>query len=481
MPEKTLSQGPKIGLFTLIMISAALVIAVRGFPTEAVTGYHMLFFCITAGLLFFLPVGLVSAELATGWPEEGGVYVWAKEAFGERIGFLCIWWQWFFMMLLSVAILFFLGGSLAYIFRPSLATNRPFLIAVLCLVIWGATIINLRGMKASSTMSTVGFLGGVLLPALLIILLGVVHLVQGKPVAFDMSFSLSSVVPDFREIGSFVMLLTFMMMFFGIEASASHAAEVRNPKRSFPIAIFVVLIINFLINIMGSLSVAAVVPAEEMSLISGLMEAFERFFGEFGLAWLVKPAAFLVVLGAIGQIITWCLGPIKGISADARQGGLPPFFQKENHRGVPVRLLVLQAGIITVVGCTLLVMPNLNSAFWAANALAVSVYMFMYGALMLSGIQLRYKRPEVPRSFRVPGRGNSGMWVICIACLGMILLAIGLAIIPPPELNFARPGQFAVLVVCTQVVTILLPLLIFHRRKPEWNISESLPEQGGEA
>ena len=96
---KKASNARKINLFTLVMISAALTLSVRSFPTEAETGMHMIIFALIAAIFFFIPVSLVSAELATGWPKEGGIYIWIKKAFGDRLGFVGIWLQWSYMII----------------------------------------------------------------------------------------------------------------------------------------------------------------------------------------------------------------------------------------------------------------------------------------------------------------------------------------------------------------------------------------------
>ena len=109
---KESSKG-KINLFTLVMISSAFVVSIRNVPTMAETGLHMIFFGLVAALCFFIPAALVSAELATGWSKEGGIYVWVKEAFGNKWGFLASWLQWTNMLLSVISMLYFVGGSLA--------------------------------------------------------------------------------------------------------------------------------------------------------------------------------------------------------------------------------------------------------------------------------------------------------------------------------------------------------------------------------
>lgn len=463
----------KLGLFTLVMISSAFVISVRNYPTEAETAFHMIFFALLAGIGFFLPVGLVSAELATGWPKVGGVFNWIREAFGERLGFVGVWWQWLYLMVGNVTILYFVGGTIAYIFAPSLASNKWYMLVAILAVCWGGTFFNFRGTKSSSKLSTAGFLSGVLFPALMIIVLGAVYLIQGNTSSISLSLAEGNVFPDFTKLTTLVLLLGFVRTFIGIEASASHANEIKSPQTTYPIAIFIVLALAFLLNVFGSLSVAIVVPHKEISLVAGLMQAYEAFFAKFGLDWMIKIIAALIAFGAIGEIGTWYLGPVKGVLASGRDGGLPPFFQHVNKNGIPTRLMIVQASIISSMGFLLLMMPNLNVAFWVSNALAVCVYFFMYAVLLVAGVYLRYKRPDVKRSFRIPGAGNIGIWIISSVGLLTILFGCILAVLPPAQLDIKDPVSYVIIMVSGAVLLLAIPFVVYALRRPEWKIDDA--------
>jgi amino acid transporter len=232
------------------------------------------------------------------------------------------------MLLSVISMLYFIGGSLAFVFAPSLAENRFFLMAVLLAVLWGSTLSSLRGIKANSLVSTVCFLGGVLIPGILIIVLGAIYLLQGNPSHLDFSLTASNIFPDFKHIGTLVLILAFTRTFTGIEASANHANQVENPTKNFPLSIFIVVLLGLLINLLSAMSVGIVVPKEEISLIAGLMEAYQNFFAKFNIKWIVPVIGFLVAAGAAGGANAWLLGPVKGLLAAAKHGDLPPFFRK---------------------------------------------------------------------------------------------------------------------------------------------------------
>ena len=468
--DKKVARPHKISLFTLIMISSAFVISVRNLPMEAETGMHMIFFGLLAVIGFFIPVALISAELATGWPKQGGIYVWVKEAFGDRWGFVSIWLQWNYMIIGVIAMLYFVGGSLAFVFAPVLASNRLFLYLVLLAVIWGATFASLRGQKVSGMISTIGFLGGVLLPGIVIILLGLIYLLQGNPPQMSLSLSKTNLFPSLRQITTLVLLVAFMRTFSGIEASSNHAAEVDNPQRNYPIAIFIVVALGFALNILGSLSVGMVVPRKEISLLAGLMEAFSDFFAKFNLRWLVPYFGLLIAGGAIGGISTWVMGPVKGLHATAKNGELPPFFQKVNQQGAPSPLLIIQAVIVSLVGGGLLLMPNLNIAFWTSAATAMLIYFAMYTLMILSGLYLRYKEPRAHRVYKVPG-GKVGIWLVSLIGLATLWFGFVIALFPPAELPTGNIVLYETVLIGLIALIYAIPFMIFKLKKPEWKLT----------
>ncbi|HBS47643.1 TPA: amino acid permease [Candidatus Dependentiae bacterium] len=456
-----------MSLFSLIMISSAFTISVRNFPSEAETGMHMIFFALIAAICFFIPVALISAELATGWPIEGGVYVWIKEAFGNRLGFVGIWLQWNYMILGIISMLYFVGGTMAFIFAPHLAQSRVFLISILLIVLWGVTIFNLRGQKTSNIISTIGFLGGVLLPGLLIIILGIIYVIKGNPLNLDLSFTSKNLIPNFKQFSTLVLLVSFMKAFAGIEASSSHAAEVTNPKINYPIAIFVVVVLGLLLNILGAFSVAIVVPQKDINLFAGLMDAFTIFFSKFNMQRIIPLIGILVAGGAIGGISTWIMGPVRGLLATAQNGELPLFFQKINKNGAPVNLLIIQATMTSLIGCSLLLLPNLNIAFWISVAIAMVIYFVMYALMILSALRLRYTAPNVDRTYKVPG-GKIGIWIISIIGLATLLFSGIISILPPDQLSSKNVTLYETFLIVIIFIIIAIPFIINQFKKSSW-------------
>lgn len=171
-PNKATGRGIPIrtlGVFAIVMINIIAVSSLRGLPFSAVYGFSLVFYFLLAGVTFFLPAAFVSAELATTWPDKGGVYVWVREAFGEFWGFFIIWVQWVYNIVWYPTILAFMAGTLAFLFNPSLVESKLYMISVILLVFWAATFLNWFGMRLTSLVSTLSAIIGTLFPMLFII------------------------------------------------------------------------------------------------------------------------------------------------------------------------------------------------------------------------------------------------------------------------------------------------------------------------
>ena len=263
----------------LTMINVATIGSVKNWPVNAEFGFASVFFIIFATLIFFIPTSLVSAELATGWPKTGGVYAWVKEAFGHRTGFLAAWLLWVQNIVWYPTALSFIAATIAYIFNPELAYNRWYMFSVILLVFWITTIVNLRGMRTSGWISSLGMILGTFLPGLFIILLGAIWYFSGKPLQID--FTVKSFVPNMSSISQLVLFTGVLIGLAGMEMSAVHAMEVEDPQRDYPRAILVSTIMIMALSILGSLAIALVVPSKDVSLVAGIMQAFSDFLNAF--------------------------------------------------------------------------------------------------------------------------------------------------------------------------------------------------------
>jgi len=456
-----------LSVFVLAMMNVAVVMSLRGLPMMAREGTSMVFYILFASLLFLVPVSLVSAELATGWPEDGGVYRWVKEAFGANWGFTAIWLQWIQNVIWYPTVLAFAAGALSYLFiDPSLAGNKFFNVAVILTVYWGATFVNFRGMKSSGWLSTAGVLGGTIFPGVLIIVLGALWWFSGKPVAFTMDTA-KGFFPDFSNFSNVAFLAGIVLLFAGMEVGAVHVRDLKDPKSQFPKATFLAMFLIIVIFTLGSLAIAVVLPESEISLNAGIMQAFRGMLHSYGLDFLLPVLGFLAAFGAIGGVTAWIAGPSKGLLATAKNGDIPPLLQKVNRNGVQTHILWIQGMIVTAISLVFLLMPNVSSAFFLLTALTALLYLIMYLLLYASAIKLKFSQPNVHRSYKVPG-GKLGMCLVAGFGMIAVIFAIVVGFFPPSMLSIGSPSFYVLFLIIGVVAFVSAPLVIHSLRKPSW-------------
>lgn len=454
-----------LGVFALAMINVAAIGTVKNWPTIAEYGLSSIIYVILATLVFFIPTALVSAELATGWPKEGGVFLWVKEAFGHKTGFLAIWLQWANNVVWYPTSLSFIAATIAYIFQPELASNTFYMTSVILVVFWAVTLINLLGMRTSSLISTFGVVFGTFVPAVFIIVLGCLWYFTGKPLQID--FSLENLIPDVSGVDQLVFFTGVILSFCGMEMSAVHARDVKDPTKHYPRSIFLSGGLIFAITILAVLAIAIAVPQKQINLAGGTLQAFSFFLKAYHLNWVIPVIAALIAISAIGSLSTWSIGPLRGLLTAAKGGDIPPSLRKINKHGMPVSLMILQAIIVTALSFIFLLMPSVSSAFWILSALVAEIYLAMYLLMFAAAIRLRYTKPHVKRTYRIPG-GKWGMWIVSGIGILSSLFAMLVGFFPPAQL----PTGNGVIYFCFLAIGLILfclgPSIIRLFQKPSW-------------
>ncbi len=465
MQETSHKSKRVIGVFTLAMINLAAVGGIKNWSVTAEYGFASIFYLLIAAIVFFIPVSLVSAELATGWPKMGGVYVWVKEAFGHRTGFLAIWLQWVQNLAWYPTVLSFIAAALSYVFDPELANNTYYIVIVILVAYWTATFANLKGMRTSGWISSLSVVFGTFIPGALIILLGLIWCFSGNPL--QISLSLDSLVPKIQSIDQIVFFTGILLFLCGMEMSAAHAQNVHNPRRNYPKAIIVSAIIIIAMTVLGVLAISIVVPQKEISLVAGSLQAFTHFLEAYHMRWLTPIIAALVAIGAFGSMSTWVVGPTKGLLAAAQQGDLPPAFRKINAQEMPVTLLIGQGVLVSLISLIFLFMPSISSAFWILSAIVAQLYLLMYILMFAAAIKLRYSKPTVERPYRVPG-GHVGMWIVSGIGLLSSLFAMAIGFFPPSQIATGSLVFYESFLIIGVVLCCIAPALIGLFQKPSW-------------
>jgi putative glutamate/gamma-aminobutyrate antiporter len=463
-------QTGKISIITLAIMNVVAVVSLRGLPAEAEYGMSSIFYYLFAAIVFLIPVSLVAAEMATGWPEKGGVFRWVGEAFGPRWAFVAMFMLWIEVTVWFPTGLTFGAVSLAFIgpnqhWDQALSANNMFVLAVVLGIYWLATFIAFRGVAAFARVSKWGGIIGTIIPAAILIVLGFAYLFGGgKP---QIALEWSNIIPDFTNFNNVVLAASIFLFYAGMEMNAIHVKDVENPTRDYPIAILIAAAGTVAIFVLGTLAIAFIIPQADINLTQSLLVAYDDMFKWAGIHWLAPVMAVALALGVLAGIVTWVAGPSSGLLSVAKAGYLPRFWQKTNANGMATHILLVQALLVSALSVMFVVLPSVQAAYQILSQLTVILYLVMYLLMFAAGIYLRYSQPNRPRPYKIPG-GDAGMWLVGgIGFLGS-LLAFILSFIPPSQISVGSPTMYVGILIGLTVFFVAIPFVIYAIRKPHW-------------
>ena len=430
-------------------------------PPLAVLGLASISLYVLPALLFLLPVSLVAAELASGWP--GGVYNWVEQGISAPMGLLAVWCEFAQTIFFYPALLAYIADTLAYVIDPRLAGNGVYTAVIIIVLFWVGVLVTSRGSIFVAKLSSSGTVIGTLIPGVIIVALGAAYLVQGNHSAAPMTAH--HLLPAWRGLGSIVLVVNSFFTYAGVEVNAVHVDELRNPGRDYPKSIFLALALCLGVFIFPTLAISLVVPSHQISFTAGVMQAFNRLLTHFGLAFGVPVVAIALAVAALAGMVAWLDGPSEGLLRIGRQQGfLPPYFQRVNRQGIEVRILAAEGVVITAIALLYAFIPSVSHAYWIFAVMATQVYMIMYVLMFIAAIRLRRLQPDQARSYRAPALG-----LLCLIGAMSAAAALVIGFVPPSQFGHSNPLVYAVLILGgILAIGVLPPLLMDRLRKPQW-------------
>ncbi len=454
-----------ISWFAVAMMTVGSVGYLGSAPALAVFGLASVFLYVLPAIVFLLPVALVAAELASGWP--GGVYNWVQEGLSARWGMVAVWCQFAQTIFYYPALLAYVGGTLAYVIDPHLATSGVYTGVVIVVLFWLSVLVSSRGRTLVAKLATGGTVIGTLIPAAILVVLGVIYLLGGNHSAAPMTAH--HLLPAWNGLAGIVLIINSFFTYAGVEVNAVHVDELRDPGREFPRAMFVAAALVLAVFILPTLAIAWIIPSAKISLTAGVMQAFHALLDHFGLGFAVPIIAVALAAGALAGMMAWLDGPSEGLLRIGReQGYLPPYFQRVDREGIQVHILAAQGVVITIIGLLYALIPHVSSAYWVLAAMATQVYLITYLLMFISAVRLRRNQPDHPRGYRAPA-----LALQCVIGGAASVAAFAIGFVAPSQFSHvAAPVLYALLILAGIVLVGLLPpVLLEWRRKPDWKAS----------
>ena len=458
----TSESGAKgLRFFFVVMVMFGITTTLHGLSPLATYGLGAVFFLLLAVVAFLIPAGMVATELATTWQRDGGVFVWVGEAFGEEAGFLATWLQWLQDVIFWTVILTGSAAMLAYGFGwEAGAENKVYVVSIVVGTILLTSILTMFGLRSTGWVGTVGSLAGTIVPGVALVAFAIVYLVQGH--ASHISLEASELVPDLTDPQNLAFAISTIMIFAGIELMGTRVEEIRDPARTYPRATFTSIALATLLLIPTVLAIAVLVPATELTITAGIVQAMQTVFDSvWHLSWVPALFAVALLIDSVGEIAGWMAGTPVAMATAADRGFLPERFGRVTGQAArPV--LLAQAVIGSIISVVFIFVPNVEGVFWVLSALLVQLYLLMYMLLFAAVWWLRRSLPDQPRPWRIPG-GLAGITLVCGVGLVFSVAAFLVGFLPPSSLEVSSANYLAVL--CSTLgISLFIPVALILLR-----------------
>ncbi len=448
-----------LGRWDLVLFTVCAILTMDTLASSAAMGAAWFSWWVITMLVFFIPYGLITAELGSAWPGEGGVYIWVREAFGPRWGSMVAWMYWINNAYWIPSVYLIFAGTFGQIF---LKTHSPWQEAGIAIVLtWLTVAVGIVRLEVSKWVPNVG----AVVKALIFLALGVLGLsalFRGRSPAND--FSLSAFVPKWND--SLAYLPALLYSTFGFELMSSAGGEMRDPKRDVPRVIFWS---GALIAILYSFAIGGIllaVPIEKLSIVTGTWDALVVLGREWGRAG--DTVVFLLGIGflyaCVANVVTWSLGSNRVAAVAAEEGVLPAALGRLHPRFKTPYLAFVAMGFVStglLVGGALLSSSQSN-IFWMTFRLTALCLLLSYLLVFPAFLVLRKRKPDQPRPYRLPG-GPAAAAVASWACTLYIFGACVLFFAPSPTSQ--EPLKEALILGAETIATVVAGWLLIPRRR----------------
>jgi glutamate:GABA antiporter len=450
-----------MGFWDLLLFNIAAVLGPRWIAAAAHNGTSSISLWILAAVGFFVPTAMVIVELTSRFPQEGGLYAWSKDAFGDFHGFVAGWTYWIYTIFYFPALLLASASMSAYVVGPSgaaLAQNRMFLLVGSFVLLIVAVGMNLVGLNIGKWLQNAGGVS-TYLPLLILAVLGFILVRAHGSVSH---FTVANMMPHWNW-GTVNFWPQIAFAFTGLEIGSMMSEEVRDPRRTFPRAIFASGGLIAVIYIVGTLAVLSLLPAADVDTKSGVFQAITAGSTILKIGFVGILAAMLVSVGNAGGVGSTVAGVSRVPFVVGLDRYLPAAFGKIHPKWkTPYVAILVQAAISGVILLATQINETANSAYQILVDATTIVYFISLMYMYTAAIRLAYRkdRTTTPGAVLIPG-GVVGVWIASLLGIFVVLGGIALSFIPPAE--SANKFLFVAKLVIGTVVSVLLGLILYYR------------------
>jgi amino acid transporter len=415
-----------LGLRDLVMFYVVATLSLRWIAVAAAAGPSSVIIWLIGLATIFIPLALCVMELSSRYPQEGGMYVWSKHAFGDFSGFLTGWVYWTSNLPYFPALLYFAASNALYVGGDrwkGLQSSPTFFIAFSLAGLALALVLNIVGLNVGKWMSNLGAVGTWVPIGLLCIIAGIAYWKFGSA----SSFHPAAIKPTFK-IGNFAIWATLLSAFAGAEAASFMGGEIKHARRVVPPALIIAGVLITGGYILGTVGILVVLPQDRLNSLEGIMQAITSSAEHVGWRGLGPAVALLICISNLGAVGAYLAAVSRIPFVAGIDSYLPPAFGRVHPRwGTPHISLIAQMLCCVVV----VLLGQLGSTVHGAYQLLVDMtiiatfipYLFMFAAL----IRLQ-REPVEPGVVRIPGGKPVAIALAILGLVATVAVIIGSAI-----------------------------------------------------
>ena len=427
-----------MGPTDLVLFYITAVVGLRWVASAARVGPGAISIWIIAFLCMFVPLSIAVIDLSSRYPEEGGIYIWSKRAFGDFHGFMTGWTYWTSNIVYFPTLLFYAASNSAYVIPKFsyLAENKTFVAIISVAGLAIALFLNIIGLSIGKWLHNASGSLGTWLPGMILIGMGVIAWIKFGPATH---FSLAGMVPKPHGIEDIIFWSTLAFAFSGLESASVMGEEVRNARRNIPRAVIISGIIITFIYIAGTVSLLLALPQSATNGLTGITDAVattaERVGGHTWGALLASTISLLQVIGYIGAVGVWLAATARLPFVAGIDRYLPQAFGRIHPRwGTPYVALVVQASItVILIGLSKIGVQTAEEAYQLLVKLAIIAYFIPFLYLFASVVKLQ-NEPANRGTPRIPG-GRAGAYLAGAVGFSVTAFSIVLACWPGSDVE----------------------------------------------
>lgn len=408
----------QVSLWKSVLFTVCSILVLDTFVAPAIIGVSSITIWIITAIVFFMPYGLVSAELGSTYPDDGGIYSWVKRAYGEKPAVMVGWYYWVNVAFWMPAVFIAFAYWISYTFFPD--ASPWVLCGIAVFMCWVIVAIGIRGVELSVTVTNIAAICKV---AVLLIFggLGIAYAIKFGA-AND--FSLKSFVPSLDNTTQYVAAIVYNLL--GFELIGSIGSKIKDPGKTIPkMTVFAGIIITAL-YVFGTFGVLAAIPAAEVDSADGFFYALQELCTVFGDAQ--RPIFIVIIIIAsltlVSNMISWSMGANEVLAASELDKRSKLLGHRNKKYDTPDGLYIIMGLLSTfLLVLNFSLSGDANEVFWTILSFSFVIFMLPYLFMFPAAITLRRKDPGTVRPYSVPG-GKFGLWLCVILCEVCVAVSI---------------------------------------------------------